>query len=56
MTINEKQRIFSGEINVTKRRTKKRYYKQKDINLRNYWIEMKKEIMNLEININNNQI
>ena len=51
MTINEKVENLSGEINIKKKQ--KEILQTKNINLRNYWIEMKKEIMNLEININN---
>ena len=52
MTINEQVENLSGEINV-KKKNQKEILQTKNINLRNYWIEMKKEIMNLEININN---
>ena len=51
MTINEKVENLSGEINIKKKQ--KEILQTKNINLRNQWIEMKKEIMNLEININN---
>ena len=46
MTISEKVENLGEEINV-KKKNQKETFQTKNINLRNYWIEVKKEIMNL---------
>ena len=46
MTISEKVENLGEEINV-KKKNQKEIFQTKNINLRNYWIEVKKEIMNL---------
>ena len=46
MTISEKVENLGEEINV-KKKNQKEILQTKNINLRNYWIEVKKEIMNL---------
>ena len=46
MTISEKVENLGEEINV-KKKNQKEIFQTKNINLRNYWIEVKKEMMNL---------